>query len=180
MLICPNCINFLGHIIEASWIGMEDEKVRGIKDGKVPTSLVPRISQLLLTIRSRILKMGRPHDRATEEGSQMELDTWVSISLWGLEEGHDRRDTWVSISLWGLMPLVFPRGHPSIRWTTHRYESRKLNEAERRYAASKKEMLVVVHCLWIWRQYLLGAKFIIKTYNNSICYFFDQLKLSSM
>ena len=27
------------------------------------------------------------------------------------------------------------------------YESQKLNDAERRYAVSEKEMLVVVHCL---------------------------------
>ena len=58
------------------------------------------------------------------------------------------------------------------------YESRKLNEAERRYATSEKEMLAVVHCLRPWRQYLLGAKFVIKTDNSSICHFFDQPKLS--
>ena len=40
-------------------------------------------------------------------------------------------------------------------------------------------MLAVVHCLRSWRQYLLGAKFVVKTNNNSICHFFDQLKLSS-
>ncbi|KAA0046216.1 reverse transcriptase [Cucumis melo var. makuwa] len=36
------------------------------------------------------------------------------------------------------------------------YESRKLNATEMRYTVSEKEMLVVVHCLRAWRQYLLG------------------------
>lgn len=39
------------------------------------------------------------------------------------------------------------------------YESRKLNDTERRYTVSEKEMLVVVHCLRAWRQYLLGSTF---------------------
>lgn len=36
------------------------------------------------------------------------------------------------------------------------YESRKLNETERRYTVQEKEMTAVVHCLRTWRHYLLG------------------------
>ncbi|KAF7807946.1 Transposon Tf2-2 polyprotein [Senna tora] len=38
------------------------------------------------------------------------------------------------------------------------YESRKLNDAERRYTVQEKEMTAVVHCLRTWRHYLLGSK----------------------
>ncbi|XP_038874925.1 uncharacterized protein LOC120067436 [Benincasa hispida] len=59
------------------------------------------------------------------------------------------------------------------------YETRKLNDAEQRYAASEKEILAVVHYLRAWSLYLLEAKFVVKTDNNSICHFFNQPKLSS-
>ena len=69
--------------------------------------------------------------------------------------------------------ILLQEGHPIA------YESRKLNDVERRYAASKKEILAVIHCLRFWRQYLLRAKFVVKSDNSSICHFFDQPKLSS-
>jgi hypothetical protein len=40
-----------------------------------------------------------------------------------------------------------------------------LNDDEQKYSKHKKEMTVVVHCLGIWRIYLLGLKFIVKTDN---------------
>ena len=45
--------------------------------------------------------------------------------------------------------------------------------------ASEKEMLAMVHCLRVWRQYLLGSQFVVKTDNNVICHFFDQRKLTA-
>ncbi|KAA0041247.1 putative mitochondrial protein [Cucumis melo var. makuwa] len=64
----------------------------------------------------------------------------------------------------------YPRG-PSIA-----YKSRKLNSVEMRYTVSKKEMLVVVHCLKAWRQYLLESPFVVKYDNSVICHFFSQPK----
>ncbi|KAK3027536.1 hypothetical protein RJ639_041727 [Escallonia herrerae] len=59
------------------------------------------------------------------------------------------------------------------------YESRKLNEAERRYTTDEKELLAVVHCLRVWRHYLLGSSFIVRTYNIAVSHFLSQSKLSS-
>ena len=73
-------------------------------------------------------------------------------------------------ALGGFLTL---EGHPIA------YESRKLNSAERRYTVSKKEMLAVIHCLRVWRQYLLGSSFVVKSDNSVICHFFNQSKLTS-
>ncbi|KAK3021216.1 hypothetical protein RJ639_046635 [Escallonia herrerae] len=58
------------------------------------------------------------------------------------------------------------------------YESRKLNEAERRYTTHEKELLAVVHCLRIWRHYLLGSSFIVRTDNTAVSHFLSQSKLT--
>ncbi|KAK2998486.1 hypothetical protein RJ639_022876 [Escallonia herrerae] len=59
------------------------------------------------------------------------------------------------------------------------YESRKLNEAERRYTTHEKELLAVVHCLRVWRHYLLGSSFIVRTDNTAMSHFLSQSKLTS-
>ncbi|GKE19135.1 putative nucleotidyltransferase, ribonuclease H [Tanacetum coccineum] len=45
--------------------------------------------------------------------------------------------------------VLMQDGHPIA------FERRKLNETERKYTVQEKEMTTVVHCLRIWRNYLL-------------------------
>ena len=59
------------------------------------------------------------------------------------------------------------------------YESRKLSPTERRYTAQEKELLAVIHCLRVWRHYLLGSKFMVKMDNMMVCHFLTQPKLTS-
>ncbi|KAK3018196.1 hypothetical protein RJ639_002889 [Escallonia herrerae] len=59
------------------------------------------------------------------------------------------------------------------------YENRKLNEAECRYTTHEKELLAVVHCLRVWRHYLLGSSFIVRTDNTAVNHFLSQSKLSA-
>src|SRR5262249_33768129 len=68
--------------------------------------------------------------------------------------------------------VLVQEGHPVA------YESRKLKDAEQRYSTHEKEMLAVVHCLLLWRVYLLGTKFVVKTDNVANTYFKTQKKLS--
>ncbi|GKD28386.1 reverse transcriptase [Tanacetum coccineum] len=68
--------------------------------------------------------------------------------------------------------VLMQDGHPIA------FESRKLNETERKYTMQEKEMTAVVYCLRIWRHYLLGFRFVIKTDNIATSYFQTQKKLS--
>ncbi|KAK3036807.1 hypothetical protein RJ639_030499 [Escallonia herrerae] len=68
--------------------------------------------------------------------------------------------------------VLMQEGHPIA------FESRKLNDTERRYTVQEKEMTAVVHCLRTWRHYLLGSRFLIKTDNIATSYFQSQRKLS--
>ena len=59
------------------------------------------------------------------------------------------------------------------------FESRKLNDCERRYSAQEKELLAVIHCLKTWRHYLLGSRFVVKTDNVGVSCFLSKPKISS-
>nr|XP_009793982.1 PREDICTED: uncharacterized protein LOC104240794 [Nicotiana sylvestris] len=68
--------------------------------------------------------------------------------------------------------VLLQEGHPVA------YESRKLKDAERRYATHEKELLAVVHCLRLWRHYLLGTPFVVKRDNIAVSHFVTQPKLN--
>ncbi|KAL4313522.1 hypothetical protein GQ457_01G002970 [Hibiscus cannabinus] len=55
--------------------------------------------------------------------------------------------------------VLMQEGHPVA------FESRKLNETERRYTVHEKEMTAVVHCLRTWRHHVLGSRFVVYTDN---------------
>eukprot|EP00798_Chlamydomonas_sp_ICE-L_P005195 gene5195-biopygen12247 len=48
------------------------------------------------------------------------------------------------------------------------YESRKLNDAECKYAAHEREQLAVVHCLRVWRHHLKGRKLTVISDSSSV------------
>ena len=58
------------------------------------------------------------------------------------------------------------------------FESRRLRDVELHASIYEKELLAVVHALSIWKHYLLGADFLIKTDHQSLRYFLTQRKLS--
>jgi hypothetical protein len=63
-------------------------------------------------------------------------------------------------------------GHPIV------FESMKLNESERLCPIYDNEMLVIMHVLTKFRQYLVGNRFVVNTDHNSLKYFLDQKELS--
>ena len=59
------------------------------------------------------------------------------------------------------------------------FESKKLNERERRLSTYDKEMLAIIHAITKWRQYLLGNKFIVQTDHVSLKYLMQQETLTN-
>jgi hypothetical protein len=59
------------------------------------------------------------------------------------------------------------------------YESRKLKEHERNYVNHDLELASIVHSLNKWRHYLMGRRFKLRTYHNSLKYLFDQPTLNA-
>jgi hypothetical protein len=59
------------------------------------------------------------------------------------------------------------------------FESKKLNETERRWSTHEKEMWAVVHCFKIWGHYIGSKDVVMWTDNVTLKYFVTQPKLSS-
>ena len=58
------------------------------------------------------------------------------------------------------------------------FESRKMNPAEKNYAAHEKELLAIVHALKKWKVYLEGAKFQVQTDHQSLRFLSTQPHLT--
>jgi hypothetical protein len=59
------------------------------------------------------------------------------------------------------------------------YESRKLKEHERHYATHDLELEAIVHALKMWRHYLMGKIFELRTDHSGLKYLFGQPSLNS-
>ena len=59
------------------------------------------------------------------------------------------------------------------------YESRKLKEHEKNYATHDLELAAIVHALKMWRHYLMGRRFELKTDHCGLKYLFDQPTLNA-
>ena len=59
------------------------------------------------------------------------------------------------------------------------YESRKLKDHENNYATHDFELAAIVHALNIWRNYLMGIKFELRTYHCGLKYLFDHPTLNA-
>jgi hypothetical protein len=58
------------------------------------------------------------------------------------------------------------------------YESRKLRGLELLYNIYDKDMLAIMHALAKFRQYLVGARFVVKSDHNSLKYLLEKKDLN--
>ena len=59
------------------------------------------------------------------------------------------------------------------------YESRKLKEHEKNYATHDLELATIVHALNMWRHYLMGRIFELRTDHYGLKYLFDHSTLNA-
>ena len=59
------------------------------------------------------------------------------------------------------------------------YELRKLKEHEKKYATHDLELVAIVHALKMWRHYLMGRRFELRTDHRGLKYLFDQLTINA-
>ena len=58
------------------------------------------------------------------------------------------------------------------------FKSHNINVTERRYKGQEKELTIIMHYLRIWRRYIIGSKFMVKTDNVATRYFYSQKNIT--
>ncbi|KAJ7971439.1 Retrotransposon protein, putative, Ty3-gypsy subclass [Quillaja saponaria] len=182
-------IKFLGHIIEQDRVRMDLDKVKAIQEWKTPTSVTElrsflglanyyrrfvegyssRVAPLTeLLKKGTVWHWGEPCQTAFED---MKL-AMINDPVLALPDISKPFEVQTDASDYALGGVLLQENHHVA------YESHKLSQAEMRYTAQEKEMFAVIHCLRVWRHYLLGSKFIVKTDNTGVSHFFTQPKLT--
>ncbi|KAI5662326.1 hypothetical protein M9H77_21649 [Catharanthus roseus] len=180
---------FLGHKIKGGKLMMEDTKVQAIQRWEPPTKVHELRSFLGLVNYYRrfikgysaraapltdLLKKNRPW--AWSEDCQRAFEDLKKAicndPVLSLPDYSKPFEVHTDASDFAIGGVLMQDGHPIA------YESRKLNETERRYTVQEKEMTAIIHCLRVWRHYLLGSRFVIMTDNIATSYFQTQKKLS--
>lgn len=80
---------------------------------------------------------------------------------------------WIDACKEGIGGILTQEGHVIC------YESRKLKDHEKNYAMHDLELAAIVHALKMWRHYLMGRKFELRTNPEGLKYLFDQPNLSA-
>ncbi|KAK9113309.1 hypothetical protein Syun_020106 [Stephania yunnanensis] len=153
-------ISFLGHVVGQGKLQMDPEKVRAILEWPNPT----KVQVLRIELGHGLTNATK---RCGDRGEPLPLEPVLGLPNFDLpfEVHADASDR-------ALGAVLVQDGHPIA------FESRKLKDAEQRYPAHEKEMLAVIHALQLWRHYLLGTRFVVRTDNAAITYFMNQKKLN--
>ncbi|GKV33019.1 hypothetical protein SLEP1_g41575 [Rubroshorea leprosula] len=182
-------VMFLGHRVGHGKISMDSAKVHAIQEWEPPSSVPELRSFLGLVNYYRRFIQGYSARAAPLTDLLKKKVSWE----WTAECQRAFEDLKQAVSQEPVLALpdygrpfemhadasdlaiggvLMQDGHPIA------FESRKLNDTERRYPVHDKEMTAIVHCLRVWRHYLLGSRFVIKTDNVATSYFQRQKKLT--
>lgn len=182
-------INFLGHVIGGGHIRMDTSKVRAISDWQAPTTTTGLRSFLgLVNYYRKFIKgyshMAAPLTDLLKKDNKWEWNSQCQTTFENLKRVVTTQPVLVlpditqpfevqtDASDFALGGVLLQNSHPVA------FESRKLNKAERNYSASEKELLAIIHCLRVWRHYLLGSHVTVRTDNTPSSHFLTQKALT--
>ncbi|KAE8661278.1 hypothetical protein F3Y22_tig00116012pilonHSYRG00001 [Hibiscus syriacus] len=182
-------VHFLGHVIGHGKLLMDRNKIKAITEWEPPTKVSEMRSFLGLVNYYRRFIQGysaraSPLTDLLKKGKAWEWSEQCQKAFENLKAAVSQEpvlalpdftmpfEVHTDASDFAIGGVLMQEGHPIA------FESRKLNDTERRYTVQEKEMTAIIHCLRVWRHYLLGAHFTIKTDNVATSYFQTQKKLS--
>ncbi|KAE8654205.1 hypothetical protein F3Y22_tig00117056pilonHSYRG01112 [Hibiscus syriacus] len=182
-------VHFLGYVIDHGKLLMDKNKIKAITEWEPPTKVSEMRSFLGLVNYYRRFIQGysaraSPLTDLLKKGKAWEWYEQCQKAFENLKAAVSQEhvlalpdftmpfEVHTDASNFAIGGVLMQEGHPIA------FESRKLNDTERRYTVQEKEMTAIIHCLRVWRHYLLGAHFTIKTDNVATSYFQTQKKLS--
>jgi hypothetical protein len=182
-------IHYLGHIIPEKWIAMDPKKIKSIEGWPTPRNVSEVRSFMgLAGYYKRFIEgfsnIAHPITSFQNKGVKFEWTPYCERSFQHLKYFltsapilrifYPNEDFIVSTDACkeGLGGVLSQNGHVVL------YKSGKLKEHERHYATHDLELAAIVHALKIWRHYLMGKIFELRTDYSSLKYLFGQPTLN--
>ncbi|KAJ0629961.1 putative nucleotidyltransferase, Ribonuclease H [Helianthus annuus] len=162
-------VEFLGHKIKEGRLMMDDAKVKAIQAWEPPTK-VPELRSFLGLVNyyrrfirgysakaaplTDLLKKNKAWDwdQRCQEAFEELKKAVMSEPVLALPDVSKPFELHTDASDFAIGGVLMQEGHPIA------FESRKLNDTEKKYTVQEKEMTAIVHCLRTWRHYLLGSR----------------------
>jgi hypothetical protein len=179
---------YLGHIIRAKGVQVHQEKIKSIMEWPTPKTLTKLRGFLgMCTYYRKFVKgfsqLCAPLTDLTKKGAfkwseeaQFTFDNMKKVMstcrVLALPNFGQPFTLECDASGEGIGAILMQNRHPLV------YESQKLKGPELLYNIYDKEMLAIMHALTKFRQYLVGARFVVKSDHNSLKYLLEQKDLN--
>ena len=176
-------VDFLGHVLMESGIEVQTEKIQAVKNWPTPCNLTELRSFVGLCSYYRRFISGfadmaaplhaltRKHARFSwgpeqDEAFKKLKERLITAPILGMprDDGTYYLDTDASDRGLGAVLSQDQDG----REVVLAYASRTLSQPERNYDVTRRELLAVVYGLKVYRQYLLGRQFVIRTDHSAL------------
>jgi hypothetical protein len=183
-------IHYLGHIISAEGITVDPEKIEAIRGWPMPRNVTEVRSFMgLVCYYQRFIKgfskIASPITSLQKKGVKFEWtskceerfqqlkDILTSAPILKIADLDEDFVVCTDACKEGLGGVLTQKDHVVC------YESRKLKEHERNYATHDLELATIVHALKMWRHYLMGRKFELRTDHCGLKHLFGQPTLNA-
>jgi len=176
-------VNFLGHVLTKSGIEVQSEKVEAVENWPTPRNLTELRSFVGLCsyyrrfiagfadLASPLHALTRKHARfrwgpEQEEAFNKLKERLTSAPILGMprDDGVYYLDTDASDIGLGAVLSQEQDGQEVVL----AYASKTLSRTERNYEVTRRELLAIVYGLKVYRQYLLGRRFVIRTDHSAL------------
>jgi hypothetical protein len=181
-------ILYLGHVIGAKGVQVHQEKIQAIMEWPTPKTLtklrgflgmctyyrkfVKGFSQLCAPLTNLTKKGAFKWDEEAQIMMDKMKEVMSTCPVLALPDFSLPFTLECDASGEGIGAVMMQKRHPLA------YESQKLRGPELLYNIYDKEMLAIMHALAKFRQYLVGARFVVKSDHNSLKYLLEQKDLN--
>ncbi|OMO68240.1 reverse transcriptase [Corchorus capsularis] len=188
---CTNKLVFLDFVVSSQGIGVDEEKIKAIKDWPTPTNVgqvrsfhglagfyrrfVKDFSTLATHITS-VMKKNAPFKGGKKQQEAFETlkEKLTNAPLLVLPNFNNTFEIECDTSGVGIGAVLMQSGKPVA------YFSEKLNGVALNYPTYDKELYALVRALQTWQHYLWPKEFVIHTDHESLKYLRSQQKLNKL
>lgn len=181
-------VAYLGHIISASGVSIDDEKIRAIKTWPSPRNIkelrgflgltgyyrrfVKGYASLTRVLTNQLKKDTFAWNMEAEKVFQHLKVVMTQVPVLAMPDFHKTFVVETDASQCGLGAVLLQDTHPIA------YYSKSLGKRASNKPIYEKELMAIVFVVLKWKHYLLGRRFIVKTDQLSLRHFLEQSEVN--